>query len=73
MKPVFWLIASIIALVIALAAFIYLFVLDFNIYYFILSPIILALYVSPAVYLFSLWKKAKQKTKEAPPPNDSLH
>lgn len=40
-----------------IAAFIVLFVLDFNIYWLILSPIIFALYQAPAVLLFSLWKK----------------
>ncbi len=40
-----------------LAAFVFLFILDFNIYWLILSPIIFGLYQAPAVYLFWLWKK----------------
>ncbi len=44
-----------------LAAFIFLFVLDFNIYWLILSPIIFSLYQAPAVYVFWLWKKRFRK------------
>lgn len=43
------------------AAFIFLFVLDFNIYWLILSPIIFALYQAPAVLLFYLWKKKRSE------------
>ncbi len=49
--------ASILASLAGLAAFVFLFVLDFNIYWLILSPIIFALYQWPAVYLYWLWKK----------------
>jgi hypothetical protein len=55
------LVASILASLIGILAFIYLFVLDFNIYWFIFWPMIFALYQSPAVYLFWLWKKQKRK------------
>lgn len=57
--PSVWLIASIAASAAGIAAFVVLFVLDFNIYWLILSPIILALYQAPATYLFWLWKKNK--------------
>ncbi|TET70953.1 MAG: hypothetical protein E3J44_04985, partial [Candidatus Aminicenantes bacterium] len=54
------LIASILASLVGILVFIYLFVLDFNIYWFIFWPMIFALYQSPAVYLFWLWKKQKR-------------
>lgn len=57
--PFLWLIASIVASAAGIAAFFVLFVLDFNVYWLILSPIILALYQAPAAYLFWLWKKNK--------------
>ena len=44
-----------------LAAFIYLFVLDFNLYWLILSPVILALYQLPAAFFFWLHKRAKRR------------
>jgi len=56
------LVASIIASVGGILAFIFLFLLDFNLYWLILSPVILALYQSPAVFLFWLWKKKYKKT-----------
>lgn len=49
--------AAIIASLGGIAAFIFLFVLDFTIYWLILSPIIFALYQWPAAYLYWLWKK----------------
>jgi len=55
------LIASISASLVGILAFVYLFVLDFNIYWFIFWPMIFALYQAPAVYLFWLWKKQKRK------------
>ncbi|MFQ6108767.1 MAG: hypothetical protein ACE5L7_04355 [Candidatus Aminicenantales bacterium] len=62
MKKVYsWLLlaAALLASAAGIAAFVFLFVLDFNIYWLILSPIIFALYQWPAVYLFWLWKKKK--------------
>jgi hypothetical protein len=41
--------------------FIILFIPDFNIYWLIVSPIILALYQAPAAYLFYLYRKTKQR------------
>jgi len=55
------LIASILASLVGILVFIYLFVLDFNIFWFIFWPMIFALYQTPAVYLFWLWKKHKRK------------
>jgi len=42
------------------AAFILLFALDFNVYWLILSPVILALYQMPAVFVYWLWKRKKR-------------
>jgi hypothetical protein len=55
-----WLTSSILLSLGGIAAFIYLFVLDFNIYWLILSPVILAVYQIPAAYVFWLWKKKKK-------------
>jgi len=49
--------ASILASLAGFAAFIILIIPDFNIYWLIVSPIILAFYQAPAVYLYWLWKK----------------
>lgn len=57
---IFWLIMSIGASLGGIAAFVVLFVLDFNIYWLILSPVILALYQAPAAYLFWLWRKSRE-------------
>lgn len=58
-NAVIWLIASIFSALGGLAAFVFLFVLDFNVYWLILSPLIIAIYESPAAYFFWLYKKAK--------------
>ena len=70
-NPVIWLVASILACLGGLAAFVFLFVLDFNVYWLILSPIIIAIYESPAAYFFWLYKKTrltneKSDNKSAP-------
>jgi hypothetical protein len=44
-----------------LAAFVYLFALDFNLYWLILSPVILALYELPATFFYWLFKKAQRQ------------
>ena len=49
--------ASILASLAGFAAFIFLIIPDFNVYWLIVSPIILAFYQAPAVYLYWLWKK----------------
>ena len=56
-----WVGASVFLSLGGIAAFILLFVLDFNVYWLILSPIILALYQVPAVFVFWLWKKKARK------------
>jgi hypothetical protein len=67
-KPVFFLGAAILLSIGGLAAFIYLFVLDFNLYWLILSPVILALYQLPAAFFFWLHKRAKRRA-EGPRPD----
>lgn len=52
--------SSILASVAGIVLFIILFVPDFNIYWLIISPIILALYQAPAAYLFYLYRKTKR-------------
>ncbi|MBM3295033.1 MAG: hypothetical protein FJY82_10990 [Candidatus Aminicenantes bacterium] len=47
-----------------IAGFIWLFARDMNVYWFILSPLILAVYEIPAVVVYALWKKARRR--EAP-------
>jgi hypothetical protein len=49
------------ASIFGIALFIILFIPDFNIYWLIISPIILALYQAPAAYLFYLYRKTKHK------------
>lgn len=53
--------ASIMAFIAGIALFIILFVPDFNIYWLIISPIIIALYQAPAAYLFYLYRKTKRR------------
>jgi Ca2+/Na+ antiporter len=67
--PRIWLVASILFCLGGLAAFIFLFVLDFNMYWLILSPIILAVYESPAAFFFWLYKKTR--SAEAPKKNNA--
>jgi hypothetical protein len=64
-KPGIWLVMSIVAFLGGMTAFIVLFVLDFNIYWLILAPVILAIYQSPAAYFFWLYKKTRQAESES--------
>ncbi len=54
--------ASILASIGSIVLFIVLFIPDLNIFWIILSPVILVIYQLPAVLLFRLWKK-----KNTPP------
>jgi hypothetical protein len=54
------LIGSILAAIVGVAAFIFLFVRDFNVYILILSPVILACYEIPATVLYWLYKRARE-------------
>jgi hypothetical protein len=50
-----------------IAAFALLFIPRMNVYWFILSPLILAVYEIPAVVLLWLWKRRKKRQAEPPP------
>jgi membrane protein implicated in regulation of membrane protease activity len=53
-----------------IAAFVLLFVRDMNVYWFILSPIIFAIYQIPAVVVIWLWKKKRRKSSQEHPGGD---
>jgi len=55
---------SILASLAGFAAFIILIIPDFNIYWLIISPIIIAFYQAPAVYIYWLWKKKTNRLIE---------
>jgi hypothetical protein len=57
------LITSILASISGIALFIILFIPDFNIYWLMISPIIIALYQAPAAYLFYLYRKTKHRMR----------
>lgn len=57
--PAFYLGLSLVLCLAGIAGFILLFGRDFNVYWLILSPVILALYQFPAVYVFWLYKRAR--------------
>ncbi|MFO7733978.1 MAG: hypothetical protein R6X21_10065 [Candidatus Aminicenantes bacterium] len=50
---------SIVLCLAGIGGFVFLFARDFNIYWLILSPVIITLYQIPAVYLFWLYKRAR--------------
>lgn len=66
MPPVLWLLSSLILSLLGVAAFVVLFVMDFNIYWLILSPVIFAMYQLPAIVLFWIWKRKKEKEDGSP-------
>jgi hypothetical protein len=55
------LVGSIVFAIGGFVGFLILFIPDFNVYWLILSPIILAFYEAPAVLLYRLYKKNKKK------------
>ena len=60
--PSFFLLAGAFILSLAgLAGFFIFFVRKMNIYWFILSPMIIAIYQIPAAAVYSLWKKGAEK------------
>ena len=61
---ILWLAACVMLSLGGVAAFIFLFAPIFNIYWLILSPIIIAMYQIPAVYLYSRWKKWKKQAND---------
>lgn len=56
-----WLTACVLLSLGGIATFIFLFVPMINVFWFILSPIVLAMYQVPAVYLYWRWKKWKAR------------
>jgi len=64
-KNFFLPVLSIILSAAGLAAFIYLFILDFNFYWLFLSPVILALYQIPAAFVFWLHKRRRAAAARA--------
>lgn len=61
-----WLAASALLSLAGVAAFIILFIPDMNIFYLILSPVILAVYQFPAVLVFRLYKGWKRRHEPHP-------
>ena len=66
---ILWLTACVMLSLAGVAAFIFLFAPIFNIYWLILSPIIIAMYQVPAVYLYWRWKKWRKRSMD----NDERH
>ena len=60
----FFLVLSIILSAGGLAAYVYLFVPDFNVYSLFLAPVIVALYQIPAVFVFWLYKRKRGSPDE---------
>jgi hypothetical protein len=59
---ILWLTSCVLLSLVGIAAFIFLFIPIINVFWFIVSPIILTMYQIPAVYLFSRWKKWKARS-----------
>jgi hypothetical protein len=68
-----WLTAAGLLSLAGLALFVWLFVPNINVYWFILSPVIFSLYQVPAVIVIAIWKRKRRKTDagdEPRPEND---
>jgi len=63
---ILWLAGAIILSLGGVAGFIILFAPGMNVFWIILSPIIIAVYQIPAVVAYSLWKKRYKKNTETP-------
>jgi len=61
-----WLTGALVLALGGLAGFILIFVRHMNVYWFILSPMILAVYEIPAVVVYGTWKKRRRKSGPAP-------
>jgi hypothetical protein len=59
------LIGSILASIGGVAAFLFLFLRDFNVFTLIVSPVILACYQGPAALLFWLYRRRRQRERES--------
>ena len=64
-KAYILLVASILLSLAGIGAFLWIFGKGFNIYWLILSPVIIALYQFPAVYVFRLYKRRLAGAKKA--------
>ena len=65
-----WLSGAVLLSLAGLAAFIYLFLRDLNIFYLILSPVIFAVYQLPAAIVVRLWKGWKRRQNPQQPASD---
>jgi hypothetical protein len=68
LAPGVYLALSLVLCLAGIGGFVFLFVRDFNIYWLILSPVIIALYQFPAVYFFWLYKRARFRRDQAEHP-----
>jgi hypothetical protein len=58
---------AVILSLLGVSAFVFLFARDFNIYWLILSPVIFSIYQFPAVLVFWLYKRKKNRTRSPGP------
>jgi hypothetical protein len=68
-----WITGSIVFSIAGFVAFFLLFIPDFNMYWLILSPVILALYQAPAVLLFHFYKKRKREIEGEKSSKGKIH
>jgi len=59
-----YLVASIVLGLAGVGAFVWVFARNFNIYWLILSPVIITLYELPAVYAFRLYRKSRTAAEQ---------
>ena len=59
-----YLVASVVLGLAGIGGFVWLFARDFNIYWLILSPVIITLYELPAVYAFRLYRKSRTAAEQ---------
>lgn len=64
-SDILWKAASLVLALGGLAGFILIFVRHMNVYWFILSPIILSVYEIPAVVVYGTWKKRRDRRLRA--------
>ena len=65
-----WLVLALLLSLGGVVAFILLFVRDMTVYWFILSPLIIIVYQFPALVVFRIWKRKREKSaaEDAPTP-----
>ena len=59
-----YLVASVVLGLAGIGGFVWIFARDFNIYWLILSPVIITLYELPAVYAFRLYRKRRAAAEQ---------